>query len=363
MLNYIKNNLETFDEKPFNEIDLAILSWLSYLTLSDYPEINEDHSFCLKDMFCAEYFENMLSTIKSRDESLQVLTAAVASPRFRKIHITDYVEKLNDKTQFSAVTYHLADNLIYVSFRGTDNSFIGWKEDLNLSLVESTTAQDMATEYVNHISKTYDGDIVLGGHSKGGNLAVYAASQCMKKERLSAIYSFDGPGFSEDEMKSDGFKSIQDKIIKIVPQSSLVGMLFENECEIKIVNARSVSLGQHNMLTWKISDGQFEYRDELAADSKVMYRALNGFMNSLSFDEREKMINTIFEILEETGVSDFEVLVDNMGDYAPAILKKYASLDKETRKFLRTCLKRLAENSAKSIPSAIMDEISKISAE
>lgn len=359
MLNYIKSNLDTFDKNPVNEIDLAVLSWLSYLTLSDYQEINEENEFLLKDVFCAEHFEKMLNTIKSRDESLQILTAAVASPRFRSIRITDYMEKLNDETQFSAVTYHIADDIRYISFRGTDNSFIGWKEDLNLSLVESTIAQDMSVLYVNEAARKYDGNLILGGHSKGGNLAVYAGSQCMEKDRISAIYSFDGPGFSEDEMNREGFREIKDKIIKIVPQSSLIGMLFENECEIKIVNARSVSLGQHNMLTWKISDGEFEYRDELTADSKVMYRALNGFMNSLSYDEREKMINTIFEILEETGVSDFEVLVDNMGDYAHVIIKKYASLDKETRKFLRGCVRKLAENGAKSIPSAILDEIGK----
>ncbi len=359
MISYVRTHLDTFENKPVNEIDLAILSWLSYLDLSDFPAINSRHNVCVRDLFCAEFFDHMFSIIRSREESMELFTSCVSSPRFRNVKLDTYMDLLDRETQFSAVTYELTEQLYYVSFRGTDNSFIGWKEDLNLSLDISTKAQNMAARYLDHVCEHFDGEIIVGGHSKGGNLAVYAATACSRKEHIRKIYSFDGPGFSAEDMKSPAFQEIQDRVVKIVPQASLIGMLFENETDIKIVSSRSISLGQHNMLNWNIRDGEFEYMRQLTDGSKMLYRTLNGFMNDLSFDEREKMINTIFDVLEETGVSDFESLINEIQDYIPVIVNNYASLDKETRKFMRGCLKKLAENGVKSIPAALFEELGK----
>lgn len=360
MIIYAKTIFDKFSERPFSEIDSIILSWLSYL---NFPEkfcgLTTEVGMHLRDIFCAEYFDEMLKGVNSPEETLELLTAVVASPRFRDIRILCFEQELDYDTctQFAAITYEIAPNNYYIAFRGTDCTFIGWKEDMRLALEGPISSQKKAYQYLQNIAEKFNGTYMVGGHSKGGNLAVYAAAKCSCEiqQHIVRVYSHDGPGFLPEEL-DDGFDSIRDRIHKTLPQSSMIGMIFEQECEYHIVKSREKGVGQHNLFSWKIEDGRLLYQNDLTTDAKLIYISINKWICEMNQEDREKFINVIFEILEETGVSSFDELGADLQKNLPVIAKKIASLDKETGRFLRRMIRLLAVNSAKSMPEIIMPQ-------
>ena len=124
---------------------------------------------------------------------------AAKTNRFGSIELHDYINSVDTKTQtqFGAITFSLDKNNHYVAFRGTDNTIVGWKEDLNLAVQQEVPAQKRATSYLSDIASKYSGKLIVGGHSKGGNLALYSVFKAEKsiKDRIEKRVGFDGPGF------------------------------------------------------------------------------------------------------------------------------------------------------------------------
>ena len=149
------------------------------------------------------------------------------------IRLNHYIDLISDKweMQFSAVTAYLADGLTHVLFRGTDETMIGWKEDFNMAFMTPVPAQVKAVDYLHYAAERIRGGFSVGGHSKGGNLAVYSAMKCSRlvRERITSIYSQDGPGFTKETLEDGDFDAIKDRIQKYVPHSSIIGMLFQTQ--------------------------------------------------------------------------------------------------------------------------------------
>lgn len=361
MITYAKEMLDMFDARPFMEVDSLILSWLSYLRFpEDFHDLTNERGMCIKDIFCAEYFDEMLEGVNSPDETLALLTAVVANPRFRNIRLCCFEQELDydSCTQFAAVTYELNPENYYIAFRGTDRTFIGWKEDMHMALNGPIPSQEKACRYLLHIAEKFHGTYMLGGHSKGGNLAVYAAAKCDEdiQERIIHVYSHDGPGFLHEELDDEGFRRIRDRIHKTLPQSSLVGLIFDQECDYRIVRSREKAAGQHNLFSWEIADGNLKYQDALTTEAKLAYKGVNKWILNMEQEEREKFINVIFEILEETGASDFDELRADLKKNISVIAKKAASLDRETGRFLLHTMRHLVVDSAKSMPEIILPQ-------
>ncbi len=341
MIQYAEKNLHTFAESPFNEVDSLIFSWLVFLRWEAVQEdLRTDIGVPLRDFFRAECFEGMTRLLPFTEDSLRLLTAVVASPRFRQVLLYHYRHDGNAayraSQQFGAVTFRISDKLAYVAFRGTDLSLAGWREDLELALTESIPAQILAKKYLNEVADDLPGDILVGGHSKGGNLAVYAAAKCVRRvqDRLRAIYSHDGPGFLSAELKQKCFVRVRERIHKTVPQSSLVGMIFEQEGDYKIVRSNQLSLSQHNPFSWQVEEGSFVYMQQLTPDAKVLYHKLNNWIKSLSDDEIRRFIDGVFLVMEKTGINDFSELGSDMVQRIPAVIKSIWELDGGTRLFL-----------------------------
>jgi len=238
-------------------------------------------------------------------KDLDLLKAVAESARFDNIRMSFYRSVLipEEDTQFAAVTIFLEDGSAYIAFRGTDNTLTGWKEDFNMSFQSSIPAQHLALAYVQEFTAAHPIPIWMGGHSKGGNLAVYAAAKCgqLLQKRIVGVYSQDGPGFSEAMMNDPGYRSILPKVRSYVPQSSVIGMLLEHEEPYTIIKSNQIGIMQHDPYSWQVLGADFLKVEELTADSRFLDRTFRNWLSQMTNEERSEFFDTVFELLESTG--------------------------------------------------------------
>ena len=250
----------TLKESEFNEIDSLVLNRFSYFPLDNL--IKENEKITIKEL--SEKFQKTdkakLKILWEEDEDLFIEIGK--SKRFGDMQALEYTNKIEPETeeQFSATTIILPDNTIYVSYRGTDNTVIGWKEDLNMSFKSHIASQKDAKEYLENIAKKYPTKkIRTGGHSKGGNLAVYASIFANNKiqKRIINVYNNDGPGFNEDITNTEEYKNMINKVTTYIPQDSVFGMLLNHEEKYKIVQSTAKGLMQHDVYSWQVLGKNF----------------------------------------------------------------------------------------------------------
>ena len=306
MLDYLawRGDIE-FPQMPVNPVDALIFSTLSYIQFEDIVPDNPMQSISL-----AEAAAGLLSLADpvSRTrvkKDLELLEAAAKSPRFDNIRMTFYRSILipEEDTQFAAVTIFLEDGSAYIAFRGTDSTLTGWKEDFNMTFQSSIPAQRLALRYVQEFAAAHPVPIWMGGHSKGGNLAVYAAAKCGEtlQKRIVEVHNQDGPGFSEAMMDDPGYRNILPKLRSVVPQSSVIGMLLEHEEPYTIIKSSQIGLMQHDPYSWMIMGAGFLPVEELTADSRFLDRTFKNWLSQMSNEERSEFFDTVFELLESTG--------------------------------------------------------------
>ena len=332
ILEYIKEygNI-TFQEEKFNEIDNLIFSRLSYLPFEDI-KIEEKETFetiaqKLKDIDIKKF--NM-----KKDKELIKLVGK--SNRYKDLLVTDYYFSKDDKKekQFVAITIHLENGEIYISYSGTDDTLVGWKEDFNLSFMTHIPAQSEALKYIRRVSKKYNSKIHLGGHSKGGNLAVYAGIFCSKKvqDRIIDITNFDGPGFDKTVIEKEKYKRILNKINTYIPQSSLFGRLLEHEEKYIIVTSDQYTFMQHDIFSWRINNQQIEKADKVTAGSDFMNETVRNWLKTTSSKQREHFINTLYEIITKTKAKTFKEFTAEWTKNVGIILKSYKDISNEDKK-------------------------------
>ena len=258
----------------------------------------------------------------------------------------DYDEEANK--QFVAVTFVLPDDTGFISYRGTDLSMMGWREDLYIAFRDHVPGATDATEYLEKAVKKFKGNFYAGGHSKGGNLAIYATLHMEPElsERLLYVYSFDGPGFRIKGL----FKVKEDrleKFTKIVPQSSIVGVLFSNETDVKIIKSCAVMFLQHNPFEWVIKDNDFVYLTKRTLSSRHLEKALNAWIESLNPEDRERFTEIIFGELEKFEADDFVVFFKKILLQIGPVYKAYRGLNKDDKKLVYRVMKKLVRNMIK----------------
>ena len=307
MLDYLawRGDIE-FPQMPVNPVDALIFSTLSYIQFEDIVPDNPIQSISLeeaaKGFFSLAAPQNRVRVKKD----LELLEAVAKSPRFDNIKMSFYRSILipEEDTQFAAVTIFLEDGSAYIAFRGTDNTLTGWKEDFNMSFQSSIPAQRLALEYLQEFAAAHPIPIWMGGHSKGGNLAVYAAAKCGEtlQKRIVEVYSQDGPGFSETMMDDPGYRSILPKVRSYVPQSSVIGMLLEHEEPYTIIKSSQIGLMQHDPYSWMVMGANFLSVEELTADSRFLDRTFKNWLARMTNDERSEFFDTVFALLGSGGV-------------------------------------------------------------
>ena len=306
MLDYLawRGDIE-FPQMPVNPVDALIFSTLSYIQFEDIVPDNPLQSISLAEAAAGLFSLNAPQNRVRVKKDLDLLEAAAKSPRFDNIRMTFYRSILipEEDTQFAAVTIFLEDGSAYIAFRGTDSTLTGWKEDFNMTFQSSIPAQRLALEYVQQFAAAHPIPIWMGGHSKGGNLAVYAAAKCgeMLQRRIVEVHNQDGPGFSAEMMSDPGYQRILPKLRSYVPQSSVIGMLLEHEEPYTIIKSSQIGIMQHDPYSWQVLGANFLPVEELTADSRFLDRTFKNWLSKMSKEERSEFFDTVFELLESTG--------------------------------------------------------------
>lgn len=321
----------------FQEVDGMILARLSYLPYELL--LPEGGASSIAE---AAALLPLLPQEAMRPEDRRLLTELAASERFRDLRISNYVNRRDAKTQtqFAAITIHLEDGTRYLSFRGTDNTLYGWKEDFNMSFVCPVPAQTAALHYLQVAALRERGALLLGGHSKGGNLAVYAAAFCGEgvQRRIRRVYNYDGPGFDERVLRQDAYREVCGRVHTFVPQSSVIGMLLGHEEQYTIVHSEESGLMQHDMYSWDVLRSGFSCLETVSNSSRFLDGTLKTWLQGMDYAQRETFFDTMYALLVDANVKTLRELMDNKFACAKNVLKALRKQDPETRRAVSQAL-------------------------
>jgi len=307
-----KNGNKTFEELPFCEADIIVISLLSYANFenSKYTPKDINSKFVNIVIYNNEdTFKKITSHFLVPKEYLKFIKWFFLCSRYKDLELGYFKNVLNEKieAQFFGLTIKI-DNKYFVLFRGTDRSLCGWKEDFNLALIEKSPSQEYAREYLEKMINLLGNNVTIIGHSKGGNLAYYAFYfvDDKIKEKVDKVYNLDGPGFKFDT--GDLYKKHYEKLIKIVPENDVVGIILDDPSKLDICYSYRFDINAHDMLTWKFDNKcnftKLKRGGDLTYYSKALRYALSNFMKEIGEDKIEAIKDAVFQIININKVSD-----------------------------------------------------------
>ena len=328
IIDYLEHEFAPFEEVPFNPVDSLILSEFCMVRMEGVLEPSETgvrpgvlgkiserlipaKSAYFHDALRAENYDGMFTgLVPSKVKDLTL--ALAASPRFRDMRITRYASVFDDDdpVQFAAYAFTYKDLFTYVGFRGTDTSFAGWREDFDMAYMQSVPAQEYAAQYLEDIAPYVPGSLIVGGHSKGGNLAVFAAANVSDKvlSRIERVYCHDGPGFRRDAFSDEQLRRTVPLVHKTVPQDSVVGMLMETRGMYRVVRSTAKGIMQHDPFSWQIDGRDFVYEERLSDGALFMDRVFDEWLSRYSDEELRLIVDALFEMFEASGTTNLSEL-------------------------------------------------------
>ena len=296
-----------FSQVEINDVDGLILSELAYIRLDGLVSENIHYAVPLRTLAktILELPDPMARCRTEKD--LELLRAVAESDRFGRLGVTFYRSVFipEEETQFAAVTFLLEDGTAFLAFRGTDSTLVGWKEDFNMSFRKNVPAQRLAQEYVQRYAGLTREPMRLGGHSKGGNLAVYAGAKCgeMVRPRILEVYNYDGPGFMEEMLEDPGYQAMVPRIRTIVPQFSVFGMLLERSEAHRVIFSDASGLLQHEPYSWQVLGKDFVPMEDVTEGAYFLDRTLTAWLAGMTNQERSDFFEWIFDIFMQENAS------------------------------------------------------------
>ena len=341
----------TLAQSPFNEVDNLILAELSFVNFTGIvPGPGEGEGVPLhaaaEAFFRSHEGGDMGMGVLVPDEIPTLLRKMAECPRFREMKVNCFCDHLDVRKaeQFAAVTVELGDGSIYLSFRGTDDTIAGWKEDFLLGCQPEVPAQKKAVAYVKAVAAQYPRrKLMLGGHSKGGNLAVYGGIfvPLAIQRRISAVWSNDGPGFYGAVLETPQHARLEGRIHSIIPKSSVVGMLLEHEESYTVVDSNQTGLLQHDGFSWQVLGTSFVTLRQVSRQGRRNDLALKEWVRRLPLDQREKFVDGLFEVLTASGATTLTDLKEDGFRAAGAMVRAMKDMEKDTRDALFNALATL----------------------
>jgi len=328
----------TFGNAPLCPVDALIFSLLPYIRMEAYvPTSQKEEPARLCDVAKAYLKDHPAGTVK--EDYRQLLERLADAPRFAPLRLLAAQKEVNAENgmQFAALTVLLPGQNLFVAFEGTDDTLIGWEEDFRMSYECPVPAQLRALDYLRTAAAAHPlRRLYVGGHSKGGNLAMYAAvhSGPEFQHRIRAVYNNDGPGFCDDTIASPKYLELRDRIHTYLPQSSIVAVLLEHDNNYKIVQSNTVGLLQHDAFSWQVLGPDFLYTDKRTAFGQETEMIIDRFVNELSPERKRQFGEALFTVLEATEQETVSGITGNKLQSFKKILASYAGLDPKVREVL-----------------------------
>ena len=377
ILDYLATEFATFEEKPFSPVDSAVLSQFCMVRADGIvPALRERKSFRglgtlvgnlispagrgvrFADLLRAENYPEMFTGLvpgRVKDN----LLALAASPRFREVLIRDYLSlfDVERQTQFAAMTFVYKKEFAYVGFRGTDTSLTGWREDLNMVYAEPVPAQDQAVRYAEAVAPHLPRRLFFGGHSKGGNLALYAALRAKPEvqDRIDRVYTHDGPGFKPGMFSPADWNRLDGRIHRTVPQDSIIGLFMESHTSPQVVQSTAKGIDQHSIFSWEVDGNDFRYLDDITDSAKLSSAAVAEWLSRYTDEEAADIVDALFKAIEASGAQDATDVFFG-GAKAIALISEAAkNIDPVARDTLLAALGSLAEIATRTATRGIIE--------
>lgn len=330
-----------FTQSEFNDVDNLILACFSYVNLDGIQEAASQNGIELKaltEKFLQLHTEKELKEDKSFIRFAPFMMLEMAkTERFGQCVIRNYVNEIvaEEAQQFSAVEICLSDGTSYISFRGTDDTIVGWKEDFNLS-TGVVPAQERAVEYLRRIAGSLQEMVRVGGHSKGGNLAVYGAVMCKEIHPwILQVYSNDGPGFSREFLELPETEALLPKVTRIIPEYSIIGTLLEHSKEPVLVASSNKGLLQHDGFSWEVSGNHFASKEQLSSRAETLVSILHKWIDGMDVEQKKVLIEDLFSTIEASGSENLsEIQAGGLKSFT-AMLKRIESFAPESREMVQ----------------------------
>ena len=351
----------SFDCDSFNEVDNLVFSVLAYL---EFDEIvpREAGVASISLLKAAQEFEKNIDESSTNhynpffNQIPKLLSKAANTTRYGDIQLSGYENQVDYEKykQFSALVFSINSEQHFIAFRGTDDTINGWQEDLQMSFMDEVQAQKQAVIYMNRIFPNLSGKFYLGGHSKGGNLAIYAIINATEnvRDRIIGIYNNDGPGFQKNIIQSEGYQNILCKIRTLMPKSSVVGMILERGEKYKVVSSCKTGEKQHNPFSWEVKGTNFVYEKKLTKKSTNLKTTLRECANKVSIKERSQFVDALFNIIQSTGAKTVDELSKKKLAAVHTMIKTYKNMDTFTKSLLKKTIEIFFKESQKKIGRA-----------
>lgn len=341
----------SFEEVGLTLVDALLLSQISYVNLTGIIGDGAERTECTileaSELFWSRHTKKEMEkcvSVAVRTSGIQ-LEEMAATKRFRNLILRNYVSIINDvkQEQFAAVEIVLGKGLSYISFAGTDDTLIGWKEDFNMCFLSPVPAQIDAKRYLERVIADQGSQCYVGGHSKGGNLAIYSSVKCRKScaKKILHVYNFDGPGFDKEFVTSPEYLERKQKIETWIPEASIVGLLLEHEDAYQVVKSSASGLMEHDATSWEVMGSEFIRAPKLLESSRRVADGLKNWMDGLTAEELENFCNAIFSVLTATEAKTLADLTQDMFKSVTTIIHSLNTLDKPSKKMLLDLLRMI----------------------
>lgn len=341
---------QTLLERPFDALDGLILTQLVYMPMEGFMDGDERPTVAQAWAFLRDHVD--VETLDQfQQKRYRLFEVCSRLTRYRDWTMRDYVNLIDTQRemQFCACTWELPDGMSFVAFRGTDLTIAGWKEDLNMSFM-TVPSQVEAAAYVERAAAR-GAQLCVAGHSKGGNLAVYAGSRAAEdtQARIQRVYSFDGPGLDEETLKSEGYRRVSGRIESYIPQSSVVGMLLHYHPVYTVVKSTALGILQHDAMTWQVEDGAFVTMAGLDMGGKITDEAIHTWLQGMDMERRRLLVDTLYQVVDAAQAELVTDLMEDWRESAARILEAIHGLDPNVRRDVRKMIRSLFSSGASEV--------------
>ena len=345
LITYVQQyGAQSFENKLLTDIDVLVLTEIAYLPFDEIVPKSVDVTEAISIQQLGKEFE----TIKEKEhennpfmiteERIQLLDIVSKSQRYKDIKVFGFMNDIDDELtkQFAAVCYQWEEESRWIIFRGTDESLTGWKEDFMMTYSDLIPAQTDAIEYLRKQAESFSGKLNVSGHSKGGNLSLYASAIQEEdiQNRIQQIYCWDAPGVHRSILSTEGYQRIVSKAKRYIPQDSIVGLMLESQVPYHIIESQGRGISQHSALMWDIEDDYFVELTELTKNSQLTDQTFKQWTEVVSDEDLKLFFDTFFELFFEMGAETVNDVYYNFRLYMQKFFEKAYQMDTEKREIL-----------------------------